>query len=163
MPIMRQRAFHIAPGTENQIPITPTLYTANPQVYISTLNHKSNLSRPHRHYPCKIFFLRVIFTLENTLFSYNLTRACKYCAIFKNICVSKFGETVAKRNWYWEVRVTWCSNVFFYILQYTLVYTKKGKKLHNFVGQNLLPIHLDSVICVTTAMPASPSLLPPPL
>ena len=32
MPIMRQRAFHIAPGTENQIPITPTLYTANPQV-----------------------------------------------------------------------------------------------------------------------------------
>ena len=29
---MRQRAFHIAPGTENQIPITPTLYTANPQV-----------------------------------------------------------------------------------------------------------------------------------
>ena len=31
MPIMRQRAFHIAPGTENQIPITPTLYTANPQ------------------------------------------------------------------------------------------------------------------------------------
>ena len=32
MPIIRQRAFHIAPGTENQIPITPTLYTANPQV-----------------------------------------------------------------------------------------------------------------------------------
>ena len=24
MPIMRQRAFHVAPGTENQIPITPT-------------------------------------------------------------------------------------------------------------------------------------------
>ena len=32
MPIIRQRAFHVAPGTENQIPITPTLYTTNPQV-----------------------------------------------------------------------------------------------------------------------------------
>ena len=32
MPIIRQRAFHVAPGTENQIPVTPTLYTTNPQV-----------------------------------------------------------------------------------------------------------------------------------
>ena len=32
MPIIRQRAFHVAPGTENQIPVTPTLYTTNQQV-----------------------------------------------------------------------------------------------------------------------------------
>ena len=32
MPIIRQRAFHVAPGTENQIPVTPTLYTATEQV-----------------------------------------------------------------------------------------------------------------------------------
>ena len=32
MPIIRQRAFHVAPGTENQIPVTPTLYTTAPQV-----------------------------------------------------------------------------------------------------------------------------------
>ena len=32
MPIIRQRAFHVAPGTENQIPVTPTLYTTDPQV-----------------------------------------------------------------------------------------------------------------------------------
>ena len=32
MPIIRQRAFHVAPGTENQIPVTPTLYSTNPQV-----------------------------------------------------------------------------------------------------------------------------------
>ena len=32
MPIIRQRAFHVAPGTENQIPVTPTLYTATDQV-----------------------------------------------------------------------------------------------------------------------------------
>ena len=56
MPIMRQRAFHIAPGTENQIPITPTLYTANPQVesfgggttFLRTLVHRyQELSRRH--------------------------------------------------------------------------------------------------------------------
>jgi hypothetical protein len=34
MPIIRQRAFHVAPGTENQIPVTPTLYTTAPQVGI---------------------------------------------------------------------------------------------------------------------------------
>ena len=34
MPIIRQRAFHVAPGTENQIPVTPTLYTATKQVRI---------------------------------------------------------------------------------------------------------------------------------
>ncbi len=34
MPIIRQRAFHVAPGTENQIPVTPTLYTATEQVGI---------------------------------------------------------------------------------------------------------------------------------
>ena len=34
MPIIRQRAFHVAPGTENQIPVTPTLYTTNDQVMI---------------------------------------------------------------------------------------------------------------------------------
>ena len=34
MPIIRQRAFHVAPGTENQIPVTPTLYTTNDQVII---------------------------------------------------------------------------------------------------------------------------------
>jgi hypothetical protein len=33
MPIIRQRAFHVAPGTENQIPVTPTLYTTNEQVF----------------------------------------------------------------------------------------------------------------------------------
>ena len=32
MPIIRQRAFHVAPGTENQIPVTPTLYTTTEQV-----------------------------------------------------------------------------------------------------------------------------------
>jgi len=32
MPIIRQRAFHVAPGTENQIPVTPTLYTTATQV-----------------------------------------------------------------------------------------------------------------------------------
>ena len=37
MPIIRQRAFHVAPGTENQIPITPTLYTTNPQVCITIM------------------------------------------------------------------------------------------------------------------------------
>ena len=31
MPIIRQRAFHVAPGTENQIPVTPTLYTTTEQ------------------------------------------------------------------------------------------------------------------------------------
>ena len=35
MPIIRQRAFHVAPGTENQIPVTPTLYTTNDQVIIT--------------------------------------------------------------------------------------------------------------------------------
>ena len=34
MPIIRQRAFHVAPGTENQIPVTPTLYTTNDQVLL---------------------------------------------------------------------------------------------------------------------------------
>lgn len=32
MPIIRQRAFHVAPGTENQIQVTPTLYTATNEV-----------------------------------------------------------------------------------------------------------------------------------
>ena len=44
MPIMRQRAFHIAPGTENQIPITPTLYTANPQVKAIQQKNKTFLN-----------------------------------------------------------------------------------------------------------------------
>ena len=44
MPIMRQRAFHIAPGTENQIPITPTLYTANPQVKAIEQKNKTFLN-----------------------------------------------------------------------------------------------------------------------
>ena len=54
MPIMRQRAFHIAPGTENQIPITPTLYTANPQVHTFNLNQTPNWSWRHGYYPCRI-------------------------------------------------------------------------------------------------------------
>ena len=29
MPIMRQKGFHIAPGTENQIAVTPTLMTTS--------------------------------------------------------------------------------------------------------------------------------------
>lgn len=37
MPIIRQRAFHVAPGTENQIPVTPTLYTTAPQVNWQTI------------------------------------------------------------------------------------------------------------------------------
>ena len=35
MPIIRQRAFHVAPGTENQIPVTPTLYTTTQQVQLT--------------------------------------------------------------------------------------------------------------------------------
>ena len=38
MPIIRQRAFHVAPGTENQIPVTPTLYTTNDQVIIISIH-----------------------------------------------------------------------------------------------------------------------------
>lgn len=60
MPIIRQRAFHVAPGTENQIPVTPTLYTTNQQVskiwyawivlrkidcFISFVGRKLSLSR----------------------------------------------------------------------------------------------------------------------
>ena len=30
MPIMRQTGFHISPGTENQIAITPTLLSTSP-------------------------------------------------------------------------------------------------------------------------------------
>ena len=44
MPIIRQRAFHVAPGTENQIPVTPTLYTTNDQVIIISIHeHDTHL------------------------------------------------------------------------------------------------------------------------
>ena len=39
MPIIRQRAFHVAPGTENQIPVTPTLYTTTEQVGVCNISY----------------------------------------------------------------------------------------------------------------------------
>ena len=77
MPIMRQRAFHIAPGTENQIPITPTLYTANPQV-------RRCLSDPAQYFLLNIemaltsadqfLFVLAIFTLPSLLFALNFKK-----------------------------------------------------------------------------------------
>ena len=49
MPIMRQTGFHISPGTENQIAITPTLLSTT-QVreiflkYLATLKHSVKIS-----------------------------------------------------------------------------------------------------------------------
>ena len=81
MPIMRQRAFHIAPGTENQIPITPTLYTANPQVRsrqsnppIFLLNRKLEVSSAQFSSTTFICLDRKIFTLPSLLFALNFNK-----------------------------------------------------------------------------------------
>ena len=55
MPIIRQRAFHVAPGTENQIPVTPTLYTTTEQV------RKAEFAFQFIHYATIIFLIIYMF------------------------------------------------------------------------------------------------------
>ena len=46
MPIMRQTGFHISPGTENQIAITPTLLSTSPVLtYRNVLKLKNMIAR----------------------------------------------------------------------------------------------------------------------
>ena len=61
MPIIRQRAFHVAPGTENQIPVTPTLYTTNQQVSSEFFSKETkNKVRPKQSYEIIALGIRVL-------------------------------------------------------------------------------------------------------
>ena len=64
MPIIRQRAFHVAPGTENQIPVTPTLYTTAPQVRNEYRFIQTRRSYYAHEIMAKPFFQTVFLTLN---------------------------------------------------------------------------------------------------